>query len=185
MGDAVLITAASSAVGLAAIQVTRAAGGVPIAATRTSAKREALLKAGAAHVVATEEEDVVAAVQRITGARGARIIFDPIGGPGFAKLGEAAALGGVMILYGALSGQPAQLPISLLRLAITVRGFTLFEFTAHPAELAASYSPIAQKLAERVFRPIVARTFPFERIADAYRFMASNEQVGKIVVTVP
>jgi NADPH:quinone reductase-like Zn-dependent oxidoreductase len=54
--DTVLITAASSSVGLAAIQVTRREGAIPIALTRRSRKTDALLQAGAAHVIAMEEK---------------------------------------------------------------------------------------------------------------------------------
>ncbi|WP_249706865.1 zinc-binding dehydrogenase, partial [Vibrio cholerae] len=72
-GDAVIITAASSSVGLAAIQIANSVGAIPIATTRTRAKEAALREAGAAHVIATEEQDLVAEVMRITDGRGARI----------------------------------------------------------------------------------------------------------------
>ena len=81
LGDAVLIRAASSSVGLAAIQLANWAGAVPIAATRTGAKAAALKAHGAKHVIATQESDLVAEVQRITGGKGVRIVFDPVGGP--------------------------------------------------------------------------------------------------------
>ena len=68
-GDFVIITAASSSVGLAAIQIVKAQGGISIATTRTSAKRDQLIALGADHVIVTEEEDLVARVQSITGAR--------------------------------------------------------------------------------------------------------------------
>jgi NADPH:quinone reductase-like Zn-dependent oxidoreductase len=60
-GDFVLITAASSSVGLAAIQIARTVGAMPLCATRTSARRAALLNAGAAHVIVTDEQDPCAA----------------------------------------------------------------------------------------------------------------------------
>ena len=63
-GDTVLIPAASSSVGIAAIQVANMVGATPVALTRTSAKREQLQQAGARHVIATEEQDLVAEVQR-------------------------------------------------------------------------------------------------------------------------
>jgi NADPH:quinone reductase len=70
-GDAVIITAASSSVGLSAIQIVNAAGAVSIATTRTSAKRGALLSHGAHHVIATEEQNLVEEVKPITGGKGA------------------------------------------------------------------------------------------------------------------
>ena len=81
VGDYVIIRAASSSVGLAAIQLANWAGAVSIAATRHSNKADALKAQGAQHVIATEETDLVAEVMRITGGKGARIVFDPVGGP--------------------------------------------------------------------------------------------------------
>jgi NADPH:quinone reductase-like Zn-dependent oxidoreductase len=80
-GDFVIIRAASSSVGLAAIQLTNLAGATPIATTRKSGKAAALKAHGAAHVIATEESDLVAEVMKITGGKGARIVFDPVAGP--------------------------------------------------------------------------------------------------------
>ncbi len=85
-GDFVLIPAASSSVGLAAIQIANYAGATPIALTRTSEKKQQLLDAGAAHVIATAETDLVPEVMRITDGQGARIAFDPVGGETLAKL---------------------------------------------------------------------------------------------------
>src|SRR5581483_7758903 len=81
VGDYVIIRAASSSVGIAAVQLANWAGAVPTAATRRNAKAEALQAQGARHVVATEESDYLAEIQRITGGKGARVVFDPVGGP--------------------------------------------------------------------------------------------------------
>src|ERR1700722_12133902 len=96
-GDFVIIPAASSSVGLAAIQLANYAGATPVALTRTSAKRKRLLEAGAAHVIATEETDVVQEVMRITDGKGARVAFDPVGGPHFPKLISALAVRGTVL----------------------------------------------------------------------------------------
>ena len=75
MGDAVAITAASSSVGIAAIQMVNDAGGVTIAITRKSEKRPLLLEAGAQHVIVSETENLTARVAEITGGQGVRIAF--------------------------------------------------------------------------------------------------------------
>lgn len=69
-GDTVLIPAASSSVGLAAIQIANRVGAVPVALTRGSSKRDALAEAGAAHVIVTDEQDLVAEASKITGGGG-------------------------------------------------------------------------------------------------------------------
>jgi NADPH:quinone reductase-like Zn-dependent oxidoreductase len=76
-GDTVLIPAASSSVGLAAIQIANRVGAVPVALTRGPSKRQALLDAGAAHVIATDEQDLVKEVLEIAGGQGSRVVFDP------------------------------------------------------------------------------------------------------------
>ncbi|RZL20151.1 MAG: NADPH:quinone reductase, partial [Sphingomonas sp.] len=94
-GDPVLITAASSSVGLAAIQIVRAQGGISIATTRTSAKKAELLALGADYVIVTEEEDLVTRVHEITDGQGVRIAFDSVGGEMMNAVGAATATGGV------------------------------------------------------------------------------------------
>ena len=109
--DTVLIPAASSSVGLAAIQLVNMVGATPVALTRTGAKREALLKAGAAAVIATQEQDLAKEVMQMTGDKGARVVFDPVGGPTAMKLNSAMASGGIFFIYGTLSPEPPTLSV--------------------------------------------------------------------------
>src|SRR5258708_22046316 len=90
-GEFVLITAASSSVGLAAIDTVKFEGAIPIATTRKSDQRSELLAAGTEHVIVTDEEDVVSRVHEITNGAGARIILDPIGGALFRQIAGTAA----------------------------------------------------------------------------------------------
>ncbi len=183
--DTVLITAASSSVGLAAIQIAKAVGATAIAVTRGSTKKSFLLKAGADHVIATEEEDLVAQVNALTSGKGCRLVFDPIAGPILEKLAEGTAQEGIIFEYGALSPDPTPFPLfTSLAKALTVRGYTLFEIAKDPERLARGKQHIYQELEAGRLKPIIDRTFPFEKIVDAHRYMESNQQKGKIVVTV-
>ena len=94
------ITAASSSVGIAAIQTVNDAGGVSIAISRKADKRAGLLAAGAHHVIASETEDLAARVAEINGGRGARIVFDPVAGPLLEQLANIVAAEGLIIAYG-------------------------------------------------------------------------------------
>ncbi len=184
-GDFVVITAASSSVGLAAIQIANMVGATAIAVTRTSAKRQALLAAGAAHVVASTEEDLEIRLREIAGPTGVRVVFDPIGGPSIEPLTAAMSKGGILIEYGALSPQPTPFPIlAVLSKALTLRGYLIHEVVSDPQRLAAAKSFILEGLASGALRPVIAKTFPFERIVEAHHFLESNEQFGKIVVTI-
>ncbi len=183
--DSVLITAASSSVGLAAIQITKAAGALAIATTRGADKKQFLLDAGADHVILTEEKDLAEAVMGITSGKGARLIFDPIAGPLLGKLAEAAAPGAIIFEYGALSPAPTPFPLfPALAKGLTVRGYTLFEIVRDPEKLAHGKQYIYDGLQSGALQPIIDRTFPLKAIAEAHRYMESNQQKGKIVVTV-
>ncbi|MER9947574.1 zinc-dependent alcohol dehydrogenase family protein [Mesorhizobium sp. M0047] len=184
-GDIVVITAASSSVGLAAIQIANRVGATVIAVTRTSAKKQALLNAGAAHVVVSAEEDLSARLHEIAGQQGVRVVFDAIGGPVFEPLTAAMARGGILIEYGGLSREPTPLPLgAVLGKTLTLRGYLVHEITGDPAKLEAAKAFILDGLESGTLRPIIDRTFAFDQIVEAHRYLESNEQFGKIVVTV-
>lgn len=183
--DTVLITAASSSVGLAAIQIVKSVGATAVGTTRGDSKKKALLAAGADHVVVTEQEDVAEAVKKISGGKGAGLVFDPVGGPMLEKLAAATAPRGIVFEYGALSPKPTPFPLfEALSKGLTVRGYTLFEIVSDPERMARGKRFVTDGLASGALKPIIARTFPLEEIVQAHRFMESNRQIGKIVVTV-
>jgi NADPH:quinone reductase-like Zn-dependent oxidoreductase len=185
LGQSVLINAASSSVGLAAIQTARRLGAHPLALTRSAAKAESLRHLGASAVIVTTAQDVVAEIRAVTGGRGAELVFDPVGGPDFATLTQATAAGGTLVLYGALDPRPTIVPpFEILARDLTIRGLALTALTRNDGQLAALKQFVGSGLAEGALRPTVARIFAFDRIAEAHRFMEAGEQVGKIVVTV-
>ncbi|MHC8372264.1 zinc-dependent alcohol dehydrogenase family protein [Pseudomonas sp. MDT1-85] len=183
-GEFVLITAASSSVGLAAIQIANQVGAIPIAVSRTLAKREQLLSAGAAHVVASESADFNQQVERFTAGKGARVIFDPVGGPFLEHLVDVAATGGIVLVYGALSPEPAPFPLfKVLGKSLALRGYLLHEITSRPALLEAAKAYVIAGLEEGTLRPVIAKTFDFEQIVAAHQYLEAGEQFGKVVVT--
>ena len=185
-GDFVSIPAASSSVGLAAIQIVRDAGATAIAVTRKSTKKDELIALGAHHVIASEEEDYVARVRAITGGKRIRITFDPVAGPFVEKLAAAAAQEGVIFIYGGLSMQPTPFPLfQSFRNAVSLRAYSLREITMRPERLALARKYVFDRLADGRFVPKIARTFAYKDTAEAYRYLESNQQVGKVVITVP
>jgi NADPH:quinone reductase-like Zn-dependent oxidoreductase len=185
VGDYVIIRAASSSVGLAAIQLANWAGAVPIAATRRSTKSQALLDQGARHVIATEESDLVGEVMKITGGKGARIVFDPVGGPYVDTLAQAMAADGVLFIYGGLSGQPTMHPHWPAAFKnLSIRGWVASTIWNHPERFARARDLILRGLADGHLKPVIARTFPLREIVAAHAYLESNQQLGKIVVTV-
>ena len=113
------------------------------------------------------------------------MVFDPVGGPTFAKLAQATARLGVLFLYGALSPEPTPLPLfDVLGKWLTVRGYVMLEITGDPERLGRAKEFVNGGLAEGSLKPIIAKTFPLEKIVEAHRYLESNQQIGKVVVTV-
>jgi NADPH:quinone reductase-like Zn-dependent oxidoreductase len=183
--DAVLITAASSSVGLAAIQIVKAAGGIAIATTRGTDKKAFLLEAGADHVIVTDEEDLVKRGMELTSGNGVRMVFDPIAGPLLEQLAAVTTPGGIIFEYGALAPHPTPFPLfPALAKGLTIRGYTLFEIVKNPEMLKRGKEYIYKGLESGSLKPIIDRTFPLAEIGEAHRYMVTNQQKGKIIVTV-
>lgn len=184
-GDVLVIPAASSSVGIASIQIARLVGATAIALTRNDDKRAALIELGADHVIATETQDLVKEIKALTKGKGARVVFDPVGGPTIAKLAAATAPLGILFQYGALSPEPTPLPLmELLGRSLTIRGYLLFEITSDPARLERGKKFVIDGLAFGKLKPVIAKTFAFNDIVEAHRYLESNQQIGKVVVTV-
>jgi NADPH:quinone reductase-like Zn-dependent oxidoreductase len=183
--DVVLIPAASSSVGLAAIQITNMIGAKSVALTRTSEKKEALLKAGAAHVIVTGVQDIVAEVTKITNGKGATVVYDPVGGSTFPKLIAATAPGARVIVYGALSNEVTPLPmLDMIAKRPIITGAIISTTSADPQRQKTAVEFITRGLKSGALKPMIDKKFSFDHIVDAHRYLEGNQQFGKIVVTV-
>jgi NADPH:quinone reductase-like Zn-dependent oxidoreductase len=184
-GDFVIIPAASSSVGLAAIQIANYAGATPIALTRTSEKKRRLHEAGAEHVVATQEQDMLAEVMRITGGNGARVAFDPVGGSDFPKLIAALAFQGTAYIYGALSEDGTPLPVlEMIRKMPAVKGYSIRLVTGDSERRKVAVEYVTKGLASGALKPVIDRIFKFDDMMEVHRYLENGGQFGKIVVTV-
>jgi NADPH:quinone reductase-like Zn-dependent oxidoreductase len=183
--DHLVVTAASSSVGLAAIQIAKIVGATTIAITRTSRKKSALLELGAAHVIAAAEEDLETRLKDIAGPAGVRVVLDPVGGPIFNPLTAAMSRGGILIEYGGLSPEPTPFPLPIvLGKCLTLRGYLVHEITGNRSLLDVAKAFVLKGLESGSLKPVIAKIFPFDQIVEAHHFLESNEQLGKVVVTV-
>jgi NADPH2:quinone reductase len=187
-GEAVMVTAGPSGVGTAAIQIARHIGANPvIATTRTPAKADALRALGAHEVVDTRDagkwDD---AVMRATGGRGVDVIIDHVGGPMLAD-NIRCALKSRLVSVGRNAGRVGDCDLDEIArkrasiIGVTFRTRTPEEslecserFTAH----------LLDAVAKGALKPVLDRTFPFERLTDAHKYMLSDAQTGKIVLIV-
>ena len=187
-GETVVITAASSGIGTAAIQLARLLGAkTVIATTRAAAKSAALTALGADLVIDTSRPGYIDQVQAATDKHGADVIIDSVGGPMLADNINALAIRGRLVSVGRNAGALGQCDLDQMALkrasiiGVTFRTRTPQEsFLCFERFAAACQGPFRTG----ALKPVLDRTFAFDRIVDAHLYMLSDAQVGKIVLTV-
>ncbi|MFF5019987.1 zinc-dependent alcohol dehydrogenase family protein [Streptomyces sp. NPDC001165] len=183
-GHTVVITAAASSVGVAAIQLSRLVGARPLAVVRSADRRTELLAAGAARVIVPGEEDLASAVLAETDGRGAEFVLDAVAGPGVRELARATAPSGTIVVHGTLSGEPTPFPGAETMQALTMRSYTVFETTKDPHRLRAAAGFLTPALASGRLCPLIDRTFNLAQIVAAHTYLETEARLGKVVVTV-
>jgi NADPH:quinone reductase-like Zn-dependent oxidoreductase len=196
-GETVLIHAAAGGVGIAATQIARERG-AEVIGTASAPKHDAVRAQGAAHVIDYRNQDVQAEVKRLTGGKGVDVALDALGT--FRESYKLLRPGGRMVMYGAsqlLTGDRrnvvkalravATMPrfnaIKLMNENRSVMGLNLLKWWDDRGSLEEVTGPLAELLDRNVIRPVVAEAFPFDRAADAHRFIQERRNVGKVVLT--
>ncbi|QJY50112.1 zinc-dependent alcohol dehydrogenase family protein [Pseudonocardia broussonetiae] len=183
-GDRVVVTAAANSIGLAAVQVLRHLGAVPVATVTAPAGRDALLAAGAAEVVVDDGSDLAGPLRAATGGAGADLVLDAVGGPRVAELVAACAPGATVLVHGGLSGEPTPLPGGRYA-PVWMRRYLVFEITGDPAALRRAEHFVRAGLACGAFVPTVDRVFDFDDVAAAHAYVDSPDRApGKPVLRV-
>jgi NADPH:quinone reductase len=185
-GEAVLVHAASSGVGVAAVQIAKLLGAKPVIGTGgTPAKLAALKGIGMDLGIHPRDESFADAVLAATEGRGADVVIDHVGGPYLKENLRAMAVLGRLISVGRLGGTAAELDLELMALkrlrliGVTFRTRTLQEKIAIADGVIADLLPA---LADGRLKPVIDRVFPLDRASEAQAYMATNAQVGKIVL---
>ncbi|GAA4549985.1 zinc-dependent alcohol dehydrogenase family protein [Pseudonocardia xishanensis] len=188
-GDRVVVTAAANSIGVAALQVLRLLGAVPVATLPDTTHREAVLAAGAAEVVVTGPHDVDSPgltddLRAAFGGQGADLVLDAVGGPQVTRLVAACAPGASVIVHGGLSGLPTPLPGGGYA-AVWLRRYRVFEITGDPAALRRAIAFVRAGLETGALRPMIDRVFAFEDVAAAHAYLDSPDRApGKPVLRV-
>jgi NADPH:quinone reductase-like Zn-dependent oxidoreductase len=196
-GETVLVQAAAGGVGIAALQLLRDRGAVVIG-TASASKHDAVREQGAAHVIDYRTQDVKTEVERITGGRGVDVVLDSLGE--FRRSYRMLRAGGRLVTYGlsnVVTGDrrnilnavrevatvPRFNPLKLMNENRTVIGLNLLRLWDDRGSLEEVTAPLVELVERGVIRPVVAESFPFERAAEAHRYIQDRRNVGKVVLT--
>lgn len=185
MGERVLIHAAGSGVGTAAIQLAKATGATTFGTSRTPAKLEQARKLGLDYAIPAQ--DFAAEVQRLTNKQGVHVVLDFVGGSYLEQNVQALGNWGRMVILATMGGTQGTLPIGLLmgkRISlkgVTLRTRTLEEKLAVTRAFATGVLPL---LASGRVKPIIEQTYPLAKIGDAHTAMGANENFGKLIILI-
>lgn len=202
-GERVLIHAAAGGVGISAIQIAKRRG-AQIFGTASPSKHDAIREQGVDHAIDYRSRDFLDEVMRITDGEGVDVVIDAIGPSSFRRSYRSLRQGGRLIMYGASeisTGETRDLAAvakGLLRMPTAtmpwwqslgvmnenkgVFGLNMLKWWDRES-LDRMLDPLAPMLAAGELVPVVAEAFPFDRAADAHRFIAERRNVGKVVLT--
>jgi NADPH2:quinone reductase len=186
-GETLLVHGGTSGIGTTAIQLAKAFGATVIATAAGPEKGAACRALGADLAIDHKTQDFVAEVKAFTGGRGADVILDMVGGDYIPRNHDAAADQGRIVQIAFLRGPKVEMDFRKLMMKRLVHtGSTLRPRTI--AEKAAIARAIEEKvvplLAAGRCKPVMYRSFPLARAADAHALMETNTHVGKIVLDV-
>jgi NADPH:quinone reductase len=179
-----LVHAGASGVGTAAIQIAKAIG-ARIIVTTSAGKVDRCLQLGADVVVDYRKDDFADAVVEATGGEGVDVVLDVIGGEYTIRNIKSLRVRGRLIQVGVMGQGTVELPLGMLLpkraqiIGTVIRARPLEEKAALVQQVRREVLPLFE---DGRLKPVVDSRFPFDRIADAQRYMESNANVGKILV---
>lgn len=197
--ETVLVHNAGGGVGIAATQLARLRRATVIG-TASAFKHDALRSFGVEHAIDYRHADVAAEVRKLTRGRGVDVILDPIGGRSFTTSYRMLAPLGRLIIFGLSAAAPSEQrslwrairarmttprfdPLSLINRNRGVFGLHVGHLWDERRQLAPLMNMLVNELRAGRITPVVAKTFPLERAADAHRFIQSRANIGKVVLT--
>jgi len=176
-GETVLVHAAGSGVGSAAIQIARLAGARVITTVGSETKRDRALAMGVDDVILYKREDVAEQVRALTGGRGADVVVEHTGPETWPSSLAALAKGGRLVTCGATTGPQVSLDLrSLFSRQLTIRG----SYLGNRSELEA----VTRLVAAGRLAPIIDSIYPLAEARKAQEVMLSRNFFGKLVLRV-
>jgi NADPH:quinone reductase-like Zn-dependent oxidoreductase len=175
-GEMVLVHAAGSGVGSAAVQIAKLVGAKVIATASTEEKLKKARELGADHLINYAKSDFVEEVKRITQRRLVDVVFEHVGTATFEKSIACLPYGGRLVTCGATTGYDAKLDLRVLFYKrISLLGSTM----GSKGDL----FRILQLVEEGRLKPVLDRVLPLEKAAEGHRLLENRAQFGNVVLT--
>ena len=202
-GDRVLIHAAAGGVGIAATQIARNIG-AEIFGTASAGKHDAIREQGVEHAIDYRSTNFADEIKRITKGSGVDVVMDAVGPSSFRKSYRSLRSGGRLIMFGgseittgesrdlkavvkALTAMPrATMPwwksLAIMNENKGVFGLNMLKWWDSEGSLDRALDPLAADFEAGTLVPVVAEAFPFDKAADAHRYLGEGKNIGKVVL---
>lgn len=185
-GETLLVLGAAGGVGLAAVELGKALGARVIAAASSPEKLAVAKAHGADAAIDYSKDSLKEAAKALTDAKGADVIYDPVGGDLFDQATRAINWNGRLLVVGFASGRIPQLPanLALLKGSSVVGVFWGAFAKKEPEANAENFRQLFRLHAEGKIKPLVSKTYPLEEAGEALRAFIERRAIGKLVLTV-
>ena len=182
--ETLLVHGGAGGVGISAIQIGKAMGATVIATAGADDKLDVCRKAGADHAINYKDEDFVAAVQKLTGGKGADVVYDPVGGDVFDRSLKCIAWEGRILVIGFASGRIPELAANKVLLKnISVVGLFWGQYLIRdPQKVKDAHTALCAMYAAGSIKPLVWKRYPLAELPDALGALESRASHGKVVV---
>jgi NADPH2:quinone reductase len=183
-GEVLLVHAGSGGVGSAAIQLGCAAGARVFATAGGTEKVKICKNLGAEVAIDYLTEDFADIVKKVTGGRGANVIFDPVGGDTFDRSRKCIAFEGRLLVIGFAGGRIANAPTNhalVKNYSVVGVHWGLFR-RLMPERVVEAHNHLMALYEQGAIRPVVYREFPFEELPKALNLLANRKTWGKLIV---
>jgi NADPH2:quinone reductase len=181
-GETVLVQAGASGVGLAAIQLAKAAGATVLATASSDERLERLKAYGLDHGINYKTDDVARAVMKITDKKGVNLVVDSVGGATLAGSLASLAYRGRCSMVGNAGREPMTVDVSSLMggnrsLSGVFLGAEIMTDRAHDM-----IQGLIEDAAKGAFKVVIDREFPLSDAAGAHAYIESRQAVGRVVM---
>jgi NADPH2:quinone reductase len=185
-GETLLVLGAGGGVGLTAVECGKALGATVIAAASSQEKLDLALAHGADHAINYVDDDLRAAVRKLTDGRGADVVYDPVGGEISKTALRALAWAGRLLVIGFAAGEVPQIPANYLLVKnISAVGVYWGAYKKNEPEVyRASFDALAKWYAEGKLKPHVSQIFPLAQVPDALGVLESRQATGRLVIDI-
>lgn len=185
-GETLVVHGASGGVGLTAVAIGKKLGATVIATASNPEKLALAREQGADHVIDTSAEDVRERIRKLTGGRGANVVYDPVGGELFTASLRSIAFEGRILVIGFAGGTIPQIPANhLLVKNVDVIGLNWPAYAElNPRVMTESFHILMQWYLEGAIQPHVSAIYPLDQAASALNEVVTRKSTGKVVLMV-